>query len=311
MNTDYLKEFVHLSGTLSFSETAAALHVSQPVLSRHMEALEKECGRKLLDRTSRPISLTPYGKILLECAFEIESSLDHAKRLMRKPPAQNPLVAGGLLGSNLIEQTLTHLIKHCDIAKEIPVVLYDPHRLSATRFAQSDLFEDLRQEKVDFLLIFLPESDERLQEFENVLVDRAHLDLWVNTDSPLAALESPHLSDLDAYTFMASRHDAYLECAKDLLSRAKISSRIKPVYWNAGDMLERAFDHNEFDLFTTNGYDSDYDIMSKRFNIVRLPLDDPEAYYPLFMLWRHNSSISIEPIARRLQESYTKQFGDR
>ena len=42
MLTDYLHEFIDLSGTLSFTRSAANLHMTQPTLSRHIAELGKQ-----------------------------------------------------------------------------------------------------------------------------------------------------------------------------------------------------------------------------------------------------------------------------
>src|SRR6266511_2860886 len=52
----------------SFSAAAKELHLSQPSVSRHVAALESECGLQLLERTSRGLRLTAAGNALLDHA---------------------------------------------------------------------------------------------------------------------------------------------------------------------------------------------------------------------------------------------------
>lgn len=63
---DYIREFVILAETLSFSKTAELTYVTQPALTRHIAALEEELGGKLLYRDTRNVSLTPAGKAAFE-----------------------------------------------------------------------------------------------------------------------------------------------------------------------------------------------------------------------------------------------------
>ncbi|WP_418238246.1 helix-turn-helix domain-containing protein, partial [Ellagibacter isourolithinifaciens] len=58
MNIDYLKEFIDLSETFSFSATARRFYVSSSVLSKHISAMEKELAVKLLRRDSHGVELT-------------------------------------------------------------------------------------------------------------------------------------------------------------------------------------------------------------------------------------------------------------
>ena len=49
----------------SFSAAASALNYTQSSVSQHVTNLERELGVTLLDRSSRPVRLTPSGEIVL------------------------------------------------------------------------------------------------------------------------------------------------------------------------------------------------------------------------------------------------------
>ncbi|MEG2934424.1 MAG: LysR family transcriptional regulator [Gordonibacter sp.] len=76
MEISHLEEFSTLVTYGSYTSAAKALFVSQPSLSRHVEALEKELGQDLLfiDRKSNQMTLTKAGQIVLEHASEINAS---------------------------------------------------------------------------------------------------------------------------------------------------------------------------------------------------------------------------------------------
>ena len=58
MNTGRLYEFLVLSKLLSFSKAAEALYISQSVLTRHIQELEKEMVVPLLNRSTHSVTLT-------------------------------------------------------------------------------------------------------------------------------------------------------------------------------------------------------------------------------------------------------------
>jgi LysR family transcriptional regulator, positive regulator for ilvC len=62
MNQRPLQLFLHLSKSLSFAKTSTACHVTPSSLSRVIQRLESEVGRKLLERDSRRVKLTPAGE---------------------------------------------------------------------------------------------------------------------------------------------------------------------------------------------------------------------------------------------------------
>ena len=58
-----MEVFIQVADSRSFSEAARRLGVSQPSVSRQIGALEENLGVRLLQRTTRRISLTEAGEI--------------------------------------------------------------------------------------------------------------------------------------------------------------------------------------------------------------------------------------------------------
>lgn len=85
MDLTRLQYFVAVAEAGSFSRAAAALHLSQPALSRQVLLLEEELGQRLLERTGRGAALTDSGEALLGHArgiFELaaQARADMAER---------------------------------------------------------------------------------------------------------------------------------------------------------------------------------------------------------------------------------------
>jgi len=72
MNLDYLRTFIEVVRTGSFSEVAKKLSVSQPAVSFQIHKLEQDLGVRLIDRGQKKLSLTDAGKRLLRFADAVE-----------------------------------------------------------------------------------------------------------------------------------------------------------------------------------------------------------------------------------------------
>jgi DNA-binding transcriptional LysR family regulator len=73
-----LRHFVSVAERLHFGRAAAALHMSQPPLSRSIRDLEERLGATLLSRSRRRVELTPEGERFLEEARRLLAQLEHA-----------------------------------------------------------------------------------------------------------------------------------------------------------------------------------------------------------------------------------------
>lgn len=72
---DVLREYIVLCKHLNFSHAAQELHITQPVLSKHIAALEDELRFKLAER-GRTLRLTPAGERFLLCAQSTVTAFD-------------------------------------------------------------------------------------------------------------------------------------------------------------------------------------------------------------------------------------------
>ena len=60
-----LRHLTSLAQTGSFRRSAEALFLTQPALSRSIQALEEELGQRLFDRIGWRSELTPFGREVL------------------------------------------------------------------------------------------------------------------------------------------------------------------------------------------------------------------------------------------------------
>lgn len=88
----HLRYFVAVAEELSFSRAAERLHITQPALSESIRELEAHLGADLFVRSSRHVSLTWPGTVLLDEARRILRMVQEASALARDAAAGDKAV---------------------------------------------------------------------------------------------------------------------------------------------------------------------------------------------------------------------------
>jgi DNA-binding transcriptional LysR family regulator len=79
-----LRALAVLAEELSFTRAARRLGVAQPALSAQISRIERRLGRKLVERSTRSVVLTPAGQDLVARARRVLAEADD------DPPAVDP-----------------------------------------------------------------------------------------------------------------------------------------------------------------------------------------------------------------------------
>lgn len=111
-----LRHFITLSDAGSYAKASRLVFVTQPALSRSIQALEYELGQALFDRVGRRIELTAMGRQFLPRARRLVQEADTLKRLGRELQAGlSGVVRIGLSsgpGAILSVPMLLHMARH-------------------------------------------------------------------------------------------------------------------------------------------------------------------------------------------------------
>src|SRR5438105_7952082 len=140
--------FVRTVETGSFSKVAREFGLSQPSISRTIAALEERLGVKLLTRTTRQLSLTHPGEVLLSRAREVVAELEEAENAARG--------ADRLSGNLRVAMPATFGVRV--VVPLLPSFL-ERHPLLKLDLMMSDRYENLIAEGADMAIRFGKQPD--------------------------------------------------------------------------------------------------------------------------------------------------------
>lgn len=119
----YVRDFIVLADTLSFSETAKRLYSSQSAVSRHIDVMEKALGARLFERSTRKVGLTETGSTVLDAfraIWENFESIEEATARMGKNAEVIRLSAPSFWLGTIVEPLVEFVEERCpDIVVEL------------------------------------------------------------------------------------------------------------------------------------------------------------------------------------------------
>jgi DNA-binding transcriptional LysR family regulator len=159
LDTHRLRVFLVAAETLNFSQAALRLHMTQPSVSQHIQALEQQCGTPLFIRSGRRLALTEAGTVLVPMAERMISMSVHTLEVMNnlKGEVHGQLIVGCSTtpGKYLLPKLLAKFIAH-----------YPQVQASCNVHSRRQALEMLSQGKVHLALANTHEFDKDCEFFK-------------------------------------------------------------------------------------------------------------------------------------------------
>ncbi len=171
--------------------------VSQSAASQHVQEVERRLGVELLDRTKRPLDLTPAGKLYAEYCRDV---LRREEDLIRSLQALKGNVEGAVRVASIYSIGLSEMSR----LREEFSAAYPEATLQVEYMRPDRIYEAVQNDQADLGLVSFPQSTREIaaipwrDEEMQVAAAPAH---------PLAALPEIQPADLNGQDFIAFDED--------------------------------------------------------------------------------------------------------
>ncbi len=233
MTLNQLKYFIAVVRCLSFTEAAKSLFMTQPALSRQIQAMEAELGTQLFIRDKKTLKLTPGGSALYS---KLPDFLRQYEEMMEDARNANRDFEG---------QLRIGFLDIYDASSLFPPVVeafqrnHGGIRLTMERFSLGELPERLYEGKLDIICTYGFSLFDK-PDLVTVNVQKFDSCVMFNKDHPLANKPDLTMDDLRQERFIQLGSEASQEGYQyiaNLISRGGISPEVQYVEKNDDVLL--------------------------------------------------------------------------
>ena len=305
LNVEHLREFVSLARTSSFTKSARELNVSQPTLSKHIAALERELGFSLFDRSTTSVVLTQEGRTVFEGAHRALQTLDGAVLQARiGAAARVPVVrVGGYLSLTSIVNFVYEAEGLCPAhGGAVKVSFVNP--IAAGSKPDEDgagVLALLDNDVADMVLFEGPEVYPELDRFEHACVFHEPLVFFADAAGAVAHREAVGIADLHGMQFVGSlNHVEFQDRVREVCAACGFVPDFRVRCFNTVHEHVRSCGADEVTFLSESGaakISPGALPTMKRLNMV-----DPLAYSPVWAVWRRTPAPGVARLAAAMRD---------
>ena len=288
MDIELLRDFIVLSECLNFTKAAEKLHLTQPTLSKHVVAMEKELGCELLNRTRRNVALTKAGELLAATAMQVVEAYDDCQKRISDLISQQPLRVAGVLYDPAVSSIIS-------IAASLLETDGKPAIQYSYGTAEEDFITQLMQDEIDLSISYA--TTEQLEELGLVRqpMTRSRFVAVVTKTCPLAARKEASIDQLRNLRFIKFA-DNYSICGWHLIEKVchdhGFTPRSRTVLGrNNNSYLNTPLTAEDVLIVPNNLPQLRY--LSDFSQVAVVPLVDDDATFRLYMLYKADNAERV------------------
>lgn len=200
MRIENLFYAVEIADTGSFSQAARNLYVSQPNLSHAVRQLEERFGKRIFERSSSGVILTPEGRELIERFRIMKRQYDEVQEMLERPERETRrMLRVVTLNCNRVAGAFSVLLRrYAD----------QPINFSMLNYSVLDkLLPEIEKGQADFAIIgtLTPYVKNVVNKLHNLGIEyhrlsREHISVVVGPSNPLFSRETVNAAELAPYS---------------------------------------------------------------------------------------------------------------
>lgn len=217
MHLRFVEVFCDVAQRRSFSKGAAAQNVSQSSASQAVGLLEKRLGTKLIDRSKRPLELTPAGRVYYDGCRDLLSRFRAIEDQVRG-------IHGRVAGTVHVAAIYSVGLMQMERSEERFAELYPEARLRLAYLHPDQVYEQVESGAADLGLVSFPKSG---GDIVSLAWQEQPMVLVVSPDHRLAPQSGIELAELDGEDYVGFTRDLTIRREVDRwLRRAKVAVNV-------------------------------------------------------------------------------------
>lgn len=303
ITTEQIDTFLTLAKTKNYRETSEILYITQPTVTKNIQKLEKELGKKLFHRTTQNVELTEAGRFLAESWSPLYHrmivSIDEMNYLTERK--KNVLTICVLRDYRPIEaaEYLQKEFQKYLKQKELPNII-----LSVRFYSMRQQRDAIQKHLVDFS-ISLGFDYDTIQNTDSLELAKRRVYALLPSEHPLASRSSVSVCELRDETFLV------LSAAESAGINNVTISMLKKLLPDAKTETEPNFQSMAFSLRCRKGITLGNRYFVNNPDFVEVPVEElRNAVYEETLTWRTDNMTSNQLIFLDFIKETHKKFID-
>lgn len=272
-----LHYFLQLIDSMSYTQAAQILGITQPALTQQIKKLEKAVGSPLFGQVGKKLYLTDAGIEMEETAHKllntVQGAIDTIQQYTDSDTGEISIGALNTFDSSILEEFLI------SFNRKFPEI-----KLSFTFYDRSELWNKMDHNELDFAIVYIPDRNANPASMKQYWTEKIYDDSLV----VLSSEQRKKLKDIVKDKWVSYPKDSYLPQTFNRFYAGKLPENGLDISarFSAMDQMTKFAQANNCNTFVTNSF---YEINKDKLNLYPVKAI-PKVEFQSCFLYRKNKA---------------------